>query len=233
MRRTISREILQHCATLLLPAMRTASSSACADVNDVVRSSMVAPALVCRPVKYTCTCIVSTRLTCGGSPYHPDMAKQPDSAARFITRFNEALDEAGAPRGRGRRPWVASVFGVTYESARKWLAGEAYPTQHEEDICKRLNLNLDWLRRGAGPKRGNATDSLSMPQDVHVVREQPAPTLAPGTVPGNVEEQRLYQARLAWNAFAARGAGLIASGDLNADDVHALAGLLHAISRRR
>lgn len=43
------------------------------------------------------------------------------------------------------------MFGVTQQSARKWLEGEAFPdTRRIADIARRLRINLDWFLSGHG-----------------------------------------------------------------------------------
>jgi len=73
----------------------------------------------------------------------------------FAERFSEALDVAGVPAGRGRLRAVATMFGVSRESARKWLAGEALPeTTRITEIANRLDVNGEWLLTGRGAIHG-------------------------------------------------------------------------------
>lgn len=75
-----------------------------------------------------------------------------DEKKSFAERLNIALDNAGIPqKGKGRQLQLAALFGVSQESARKWLAGKSFPdTKRIPEIAKRLNVNVQWLLSGIG-----------------------------------------------------------------------------------
>lgn len=78
------------------------------------------------------------------------VAQPPESHAQaFAVRFGEALTAAGVPDDRHRRSWVARKFGVSVESARKWLTGEALPQPFRiAEIAKTLGVSPSWLQYG-------------------------------------------------------------------------------------
>jgi transcriptional regulator with XRE-family HTH domain len=82
----------------------------------------------------------------------------------FSSRLNEALDDAGVPpKFDGRQVAVAKMFGVSQKGARKWLEGEGLPTLEKcIEIATRLNVHVEWLATGRGPKREgeSALDAL-------------------------------------------------------------------------
>lgn len=75
-----------------------------------------------------------------------------DEKKIFSERLNIALDIAGFPKkGKGRQLQLAALFGVSQESARKWLVGKNFPdTKRIPEIAKRLNVNVQWLLVGVG-----------------------------------------------------------------------------------
>lgn len=81
-----------------------------------------------------------------------DEATEVDEKKSFSERLNIALDIAGIPqKGKGRQLQVAGLFGVSQESARKWLAGKSFPdTKRIPEIAKKLKVNAQWLLSGVG-----------------------------------------------------------------------------------
>jgi SOS-response transcriptional repressor LexA len=75
-----------------------------------------------------------------------------DEKKGFAERLNMALDLAGIPqKGKGRQIQLASLFGVSQESARKWLEGASFPdTKRIPEIARKLNINAQWLLSGVG-----------------------------------------------------------------------------------
>jgi SOS-response transcriptional repressor LexA len=74
-----------------------------------------------------------------------------DEKTRFAARFNKACDIAGIQSGRGRRAELARMFGVSGESARKWLSGESIPKSSRiANIARSLGVNGEWLLTGQG-----------------------------------------------------------------------------------
>lgn len=72
----------------------------------------------------------------------------------FATRLAEALDLKGVPKGRGRRVYLAKAAGVSGESGRKWLAGEALPDmKHAVLLATHLGVCVEWLLTERGPKK--------------------------------------------------------------------------------
>lgn len=77
----------------------------------------------------------------------------------FSARLNQALDEAPLKppvpkKGRGRQRHVARLFNVDQKAARKWLEAEGYPKLETVIvIAKTLQVTVEWLLTGRGPKR--------------------------------------------------------------------------------
>ena len=89
----------------------------------------------------------------------------------FAARLNEALDDAQVVSGWGRRAAVARMFGVSGEAARKWLEGEARPSNSRIPlIAQRLDVHGEWLLTGQGPKRSRYPASVPGAQPPGVVR---------------------------------------------------------------
>lgn len=83
--------------------------------------------------------------------------------AAFSRRLNRVLDETpSVPKTRGRRTWVAKRYGVSIETARKWLTGVDVPDEgNGARIATDLQISLDWLRAGIGSPRAAAeTDRI-------------------------------------------------------------------------
>lgn len=67
----------------------------------------------------------------------------------FARRLGIALSGAGIADDQFRRGWVSRTFGVSVESARKWLVGEAMPdTARIEGIARELGVAANWLLSG-------------------------------------------------------------------------------------
>jgi transcriptional regulator with XRE-family HTH domain len=89
------------------------------------------------------------------------MEPTPEKVA-FARRLNLVCDEKKLPpeEGRGRQPALAKIFGVNAKAARKWLKGEGFPElEMVIRICNWADVNIDWLLRGKGPKRGVAVET--------------------------------------------------------------------------
>jgi len=109
----------------------------------------------------------------------------------FSQRLRNALDQAGwkslGASGLAREFNARSERRVTPHAARKWLAGEAIPTQERIQILARwLGVPAEWLRFGtaaasasAPPGAKDAETRLALMEDVehlserqfHLVRE--------------------------------------------------------------
>jgi len=75
-----------------------------------------------------------------------------DEKQEFSKRLHAACDFAGIVKGRGRRAELARMFGVSGESARKWLEGFSIPdTKRIPEIAKKLGVRGEWLLTGIGP----------------------------------------------------------------------------------
>jgi len=82
---------------------------------------------------------------------------------RFAERLDEALTKAGAPAGSGRRTWMKNRYGVSVESARKWLSGISLPDAARMlVIAEDLHVAAEWLLTGNGVPPG-ATELNSAP----------------------------------------------------------------------
>lgn len=72
----------------------------------------------------------------------------------FSERLHHALDLSGQVRGYGRQADVSRMFGVSRETARRWLSGEAIPhTARIAEMAKRFMVNGEWLLTGQGEPR--------------------------------------------------------------------------------
>lgn len=90
------------------------------------------------------------------------------SKVSFARRLNAAMDACvKVPKGRQRRSWVAKRYGVSIESARKWLVGESIPrTSLLSTIAKDIGANMDSLLTGrqgllASPVQDNPATRIS------------------------------------------------------------------------
>ncbi|CAG0966517.1 hypothetical protein MTYP_01022 [Methylophilaceae bacterium] len=70
----------------------------------------------------------------------------------FAERMNKVADMLGIPpKGSNRQELLGRVFGVSQESARKWLSGESIPQVAKcIEIAKRAGVSFDWLMTGRG-----------------------------------------------------------------------------------
>ncbi len=73
----------------------------------------------------------------------------------FAVRLNEALDDISVPpKGDGRQHYVGKLFNVQQSAARRWLEGMAMPRPALfQTIADKLNVRVEWLMFGLGPKR--------------------------------------------------------------------------------
>lgn len=75
------------------------------------------------------------------------------SHGEFPKRLHIALDLAGVDAGRGRIRKVSEMYGVSRETARKWLAGLALPeTERLLDMATRFGVGFEWLVTGRGTR---------------------------------------------------------------------------------
>lgn len=93
-----------------------------------------------------------------------------DERQEFKNRLSTALSNAGcklSPSALARDFNLrANGAVVTVHGARKWLIGDAFPTQEKLHVLARwLNVSPQWLRFGEGPVRSDiaANDSASIP----------------------------------------------------------------------
>lgn len=70
----------------------------------------------------------------------------------FAQRMNKVADMLGIPpKGSNRQELLGRVFGVSQESARKWLSGESIPQVSKcIEIAKRAGVGFEWLMTGRG-----------------------------------------------------------------------------------
>lgn len=73
----------------------------------------------------------------------------------FSARMNEVADDLGIPeKGKNRQKTLGKRFDVSQEAARKWLAGEGFPsTEKSIEIVKAAEVNYEWFMTGRGPKK--------------------------------------------------------------------------------
>lgn len=75
----------------------------------------------------------------------------PAPHAAFAHRLHLALDLAGIERGRGRTARLAALYGVSRETARKWLGGLSLPElERMIDMATRFGTAFEWLATGRG-----------------------------------------------------------------------------------
>lgn len=83
----------------------------------------------------------------------------------FAHRLHQALDFAGFPAGRQRTGALSEHYGVSRETARKWLIGLALPElERMIEIAVQQRVSFEWLATGRGNLEGKG---------LHV-REQPS-----------------------------------------------------------
>jgi transcriptional regulator with XRE-family HTH domain len=98
----------------------------------------------------------------------------------FADRFNEKLNEAGAPDwSEGRQQWVATKFGVSTTAARKWMMAEGMPrTDKLQDMARKLNTTFEYLISGNGDAvRESGPIYRSDRQDIHQLIDRLPPRL--------------------------------------------------------
>jgi transcriptional regulator with XRE-family HTH domain len=82
--------------------------------------------------------------------------------AAFAQRLQLALDLAALDKGRGRTARLAALYGVSRETARKWLGGLSLPElERLIDMATRFEVALEWLATGRGTPRAG----LDRPND--------------------------------------------------------------------
>ena len=73
----------------------------------------------------------------------------------FSQRLHLAMDLIGMGKGRGRATKLADMFGVSRETARKWLNEMARPeTKRMTEIAGRFGVSFEWLATGRGEPKG-------------------------------------------------------------------------------
>lgn len=84
------------------------------------------------------------------------MSRAADERVAFAVRLNQALQNAGVPSGSPtqlQRHFNMRGVTVTVHAARKWLVGEAIPTQDKlRQLAGWLEVDPHWLRFGEGEK---------------------------------------------------------------------------------
>lgn len=85
----------------------------------------------------------------------------------FAQRFNEALDTAGFPaKGHGRQAAVAEFFKRSGRAVQRWLVGDGMPDASEwQTMADRLNVRVEWLFFGLGPRTEAAVVAETAPTD--------------------------------------------------------------------
>lgn len=76
-------------------------------------------------------------------------------AEDFAKRLRWSLDQAQFARGRGRASALALRYGVSRETARKWLNGLALPElERMIELATDFEVSFDWLATGRLPAAG-------------------------------------------------------------------------------
>jgi hypothetical protein len=114
-------------------------------------------------------------------------------------RLEEALDDQGFPKGRGRGAHLAKVGKVSGEAGRKWLAGQSLPTMENALLLStHLEVCVEWLLTGRGPKKIPSPHTVrvieameSLPPDSQVTLQKVANSLVKSAPwDGEVERRR-------------------------------------------
>ncbi len=80
----------------------------------------------------------------------PDPMPQPPHA-EFARRLHRALDASGFAAGRRRTGALSEYYGVSRETARKWLGGLALPELDRMiEIAIHHHVSFEWLATGRG-----------------------------------------------------------------------------------
>ncbi|SFK95838.1 helix-turn-helix domain-containing protein [Lysobacter sp. cf310] len=75
----------------------------------------------------------------------------------FARRLHQALDFSGFAKGRARTGALASYYGVSRETARKWLIGLALPElERMLSIAVQQHVSFEWLATGRGTIEGKS-----------------------------------------------------------------------------
>ena len=95
--------------------------------------------------------------------YLPDSGLRPGESVTetvregFASRLQFAIDEAGY--GNSQLKELASLFGVSAPAVRKWLSGDAFPTQvRAVKLANLLGVRRAWLLDNELPMRPNPVD---------------------------------------------------------------------------
>lgn len=81
-----------------------------------------------------------------------------ERAGQFAQRLHEACDDQGLPV-HGRATRVAEKLRVTPQAAQKWFSGKAFPDMANAiGMSEFLDVTLNWLLTGHGPKRHGTAD---------------------------------------------------------------------------
>jgi transcriptional regulator with XRE-family HTH domain len=84
-------------------------------------------------------------------------AKSPVIAI-FRAHIHELCDDWEIP-AHGRQTRLGEMFGVTPNTARKWLNGLGLPELEKAiEIANRADVNVAWLLQGKGLKRGDTVN---------------------------------------------------------------------------
>ena len=73
----------------------------------------------------------------------------------FARRLHQALDFSGFAQGRARTGALALHYGVSRETARKWLGGLALPElERMLELAVQQRVSFEWLATGRGTLEG-------------------------------------------------------------------------------
>lgn len=88
-------------------------------------------------------------------------APKSDVLAGFASRIHELCDDWSMPE-HGRQTYLGQKFGVTPNTARKWLLGIGLPELEKSiEIANAAGVNVRWLLQGEGLKRGERADPIA------------------------------------------------------------------------
>lgn len=112
------------------------------------------------------------------------MVVSPEKNKRdFAERLDAALRHANIPADRQRLGRLATMFGVSREAARKWLAAESMPdTKRIPDIARLLGVRAEWLLLGQPPMTERDDEEVAR-ESHHRAAETSAVSYVPAVPP--------------------------------------------------
>ncbi len=110
---------------------------------------------------------------------------------QFAANLNEALDDKGIPKDRGRQAWLKRATGSSQPGCSRWLNGDGMPEMDQwESIAEVVGVNLPWLFFNLGPKRhDNEVRRARLHKKVSAVVAKVAAQKIPSDIKGELVEK--------------------------------------------